>query len=229
MFKNIGKSVEMYYQPIVCTNTKDIYKYEALARLEHKGKVLLPGKFIEFAIRKKVYEKLSEAIMTKVFLDIKHTQNNISFNIGMGDINNLNFYTYIFKKVAQCSKRENLTIEITEIGKFDFKKVKIFIDHMREMGVKIAIDDFGTGYSNFENLIRLNFDYIKMDGFFIREIDNKNCQHLIASIINYSRNNGIKTIAEHVETKEIFDKVCNLGFDYSQGFYHGKAEKMVQG
>lgn len=88
------------------------------------------------------------------------------------------------------------------------------------MGCKIAIDDFGSGYSNFEYLIKLNADYIKIDGSLIKDIlINKNNQEIVITIIDFAKRQGFKTIAEFVSSKEIFEKVMELGIDYAQGYY----------
>ena len=88
------------------------------------------------------------------------------------------------------------------------------------MGCKIAIDDFGSGYSNFEYLIKLNADYIKIDGSLIKDIlINKSNEEIVVTIVDFARRQGFKTIAEFVSSKEIFDKVKELGLDYAQGYY----------
>ncbi len=95
-----------------------------------------------------------------------------------------------------------------------------FIKEVRKYGVRIAIDDFGTGHSNFTNIIDIEPDYIKIDGSFIRNIhtDSKSYS-LVKGIINSAKELNIKTIAEFVHSKEVFDVVKELGVDEFQGYY----------
>jgi EAL domain-containing protein (putative c-di-GMP-specific phosphodiesterase class I) len=91
------------------------------------------------------------------------------------------------------------------------------------MGVKIAIDDFGTGYSNFSYLLKLRPDYIKIDGSLIKHIDtDDNSIAIVSAILAFSKKLGIKTIAEYVHSKEVYEKCKELGIDEFQGFYLGE-------
>lgn len=101
-----------------------------------------------------------------------------------------------------------------------------FIDDFKKMGCKIAIDDFGSGYSNFAYLAQFNVDYLKIDGSIIKRVltDKKNALITLESILDFARRLNIKTIAEFVSDKEIYDKMAELGVDYVQGYYIGKPE-----
>ena len=94
---------------------------------------------------------------------------------------------------------------------------------VKALGCKIAIDDFGTGYSNFEYLVKLKADYIKIDGSLIKDIDKNRISEIVCkNIVNFARDLNMKTIAEFVENESIFNKVKELGIDYSQGYYFDK-------
>ncbi|MEA3384292.1 MAG: EAL domain-containing protein, partial [Campylobacterota bacterium] len=94
--------------------------------------------------------------------------------------------------------------------------------------VCIAIDDFGVGYSNFERLLEFEPDILKIDGSLIRNITtDKYSQNIVETIVNFAKKQNIETIAEYVETEEIFDFLNEIGVDYSQGYYFGKPEKLT--
>jgi EAL domain-containing protein (putative c-di-GMP-specific phosphodiesterase class I) len=81
-------------------------------------------------------------------------------------------------------------------------------------------DDFGSGYSNFEHLLKMNIDYLKIDASLIKNIaTNENSYKITKTIIEFAKNLNLKTIAEFVENEEIFNIVRNLGADYSQGYF----------
>jgi EAL domain-containing protein (putative c-di-GMP-specific phosphodiesterase class I) len=95
---------------------------------------------------------------------------------------------------------------------------------VKSYGCKIAIDDFGTGYSNFTHLLKLQTDYIKIDGSIIKNIDtNLGSRALVKTIVNFAKEMGIKTIAEYVEDEKIFTIVKELGVDYTQGYFFSQA------
>lgn len=102
----------------------------------------------------------------------------------------------------------------------NYSQVEEFINTVKSYGCKVAIDDFGSGYSNFNRILNLNIDYLKIDASIIKNILNdKTSETIVKFIIDLTRDMNIKTIAEFVHSKEIFEKVKELGIDYSQGFY----------
>ncbi|MCL5041653.1 MAG: EAL domain-containing protein, partial [Gammaproteobacteria bacterium] len=104
----------------------------------------------------------------------------------------------------------------------NYAAVRQFIDRAKAMGCQIAIDDFGTGYSNFEHLLRLNVDLIKIDGSLIRQLDHDSTAlTLTRGIVQFARELGIKTVAEFVHNQAVFDQVERLGIDFAQGAYIG--------
>jgi diguanylate cyclase (GGDEF)-like protein len=224
-----NNEVLIYYQPIVCCRTRDIYKYEALVRIRNvDGIVLLPFQFLELAQKVKIYNLITQAILKKVFgaLLARHTI-SLSVNITMEDIQNTKTNELIFEllqshKIEVCSR---LTFEIVEtIDIEDYEVFNDFSDRVRELGSKIAIDDFGSGYSNLSRLIKMSFDYLKIDGELIVHINNPKNLSILKFLVAFCKENNIKTIAEYVETKEVFDLLCEIGIDYVQGYYFGKAE-----
>jgi EAL domain-containing protein (putative c-di-GMP-specific phosphodiesterase class I) len=95
-----------------------------------------------------------------------------------------------------------------------------FIDEIKSLGCKVAIDDFGSGYSNFEHILKMNVDYLKIDASIIKNVViDKNSYKITKTIIEFAKNLGLKTIAEYVENEDIFNTVKDLGADYSQGYY----------
>jgi len=76
--------------------------------------------------------------------------------------------------------------------------------------------------------MKLNADYIKIDGSLIKDIvTNKNSQEIVKIIIDFSKKQGFKTIAEFVSSKEIFDKVKEFGIDYVQGYFIGEPKAEI--
>ena len=95
-----------------------------------------------------------------------------------------------------------------------------FIDEIKNLGCKVAIDDFGSGYSNFEHLLKMNVDYLKIDSSLIKNVaKDENSYKITKTIIEFAKSLNLKTIAEFVENEEIFKITKELGADYSQGYF----------
>lgn len=211
-----------YYQPIFNIKTNKIEKYEALVRLiDSDGIAISPYYFLDIAKKSKQYLKLTKRVIKKSFEYFKDKDFEFSINLTLEDIKSKSISTYILDMLVEYNIATKVVFEIVESeGIEDFVEVNSFIDKVRELGCQIAIDDFGSGYSNFEYLIKLNADYIKIDGSLIKDILlNKNSEEIVITLVDFARRQGLKTIAEFVSNKDIFDKVKELGIDYAQGYY----------
>jgi len=116
-----------------------------------------------------------------------------------------------------------LVFEITENEMIEnFEVLNSFVKRFKNLGVKIAIDDFGTGYSNFDRILKVEPNYIKIDGSLIKNIiEDKVSYKIVDIIIKLAHSLNIKVIAEYVYKKEIFDLLCELKVDEFQGYYLG--------
>jgi EAL domain-containing protein (putative c-di-GMP-specific phosphodiesterase class I) len=123
-----------------------------------------------------------------------------------------------------------LCFEITESeGIKNLDIVSRFIKEMKQRGCQVAIDDFGTGYSNFDYLIRLDVDFLKIDGSLIRYIDQeRNSRLIVENIVDFTKKVGIKTIAEFVESETLLTQVKKLKIEFSQGYYIGKPKPVTR-
>jgi len=122
-----------------------------------------------------------------------------------------------------------MVFEIVESeGTENFLRLTEFINQVKQYGCKIAIDDFGSGFSNYERILKLAVDYVKIDASLIRSIDKDgNAQIITENIVNTCGKLGFLTIAEFVHSQEVFSKVCELGINYSQGYFLGAPKENI--
>ncbi len=220
-----------YYQPIIINATGEIEKYECLARIADRGgRIYTPNFFMSIAKKTRLYDKITRAIIRKTFEAFKENSTEFSINMSVEDfldpytLQYLKFYLSEFPTV-----RNRVSFEILETESVtDFEKFANYIADMKSFGCKIAIDDFGTGYSNFDVLLKLQLDYLKIDGTLIEKMDtDANSRIIVENIVNFCRKMGIKTIAEYVHSRKIYDIVKSLGIDYSQGFFLGEPKPAI--
>jgi len=216
-----NKKVAPYFQAIYCNKTNSIVKYEALMRLfDRQGNVLLPNTFLEKAKSYRLYVQLMQILIGKVFDSILKYKMNISINLDYNDIINPLIRDIITTQIHQQDIGQYLTIEILESERIqDFDIINDFIREVKNYDVSIAIDDFGTGFSNYEYILKLNVDYLKIDGSLIQKINEDIYRNLVTSIINFCKKEHIETVAEFVSDLKIQRRVKSLDIDYSQGFY----------
>lgn len=161
----------LYYQPIMDNDSNTINKYETLIRLRDKeGNIIAPTHFLEIAKRSKLYKKLTKIVIEKSFAAFKDNNYDFSINLTIDDILDKHISSMIFATLERYNISERVIFEIVESESIEnFEKVEAFIKKVKSYGCKIAIDDFGTGYSNFEHLMKLQADFIKIDGSIIKK------------------------------------------------------------
>ncbi len=211
-----------YYQAIVNNKTGKWEKYEALVRMKDEDKkIITPFFFLEIAKRTKYYETLTKTVIKKSFDTFENTNIEFSINLTIKDIMNKNIQDYICDMLQTSNVDNQVVFEIVESeGIENYDEVICFIDKIKKYGCKIAIDDFGTGYSNFNYLLKLKADFIKIDGSLIKDIDtDMNARILVKTIVNFAKELNILTIAEYVENNSIYEVVKEIGIDYSQGYF----------
>ncbi len=217
------------FQPIVDTKTKEIVKYEALMRMvDDNGEYISPIHFLELAKKNKLYPQLTRAMLDKTFEIFKDKNYQVSINLSVQDILNEQVYRTILSKLKEYKLGDRVVFEIIESeGIENFEEVLEFIQEVKKEKAKISIDDFGTGYSNFEYLMKLKVDYIKIDASMIRDIDtNQNSKLVTETIIDFAKKMHIKTVGEFIHSQNVYDVVRELGIDYSQGYFFGEPQEL---
>ncbi len=219
------------FQPIVDCKTQKIIKYESLIRIKNDdGTYIAPIHFLDLAKKNKVYHKLTKIMIDKTFEVFKNLDKKVSINISVEDILNKDVYQYIIKKLDTSKISKNIIFELIESeGIENFDEVFKFINDVKSFGAKISIDDFGTGYSNFEYLMKLKVDYIKIDGSMIKNMDiDQNSIAITQTIVAFAKKMNIETVAEFVCSKDVYDKVLESGVDYAQGYYFGRPKEEIE-
>jgi diguanylate cyclase (GGDEF)-like protein len=225
-----------YFQPIVNRN-QEIIKYETLMRISQKDgnriNIVSPGHFVDIAIKTKQYPKLSYYLIKKAINMMVEQNVSLSVNVSFDDIYNKTFMDMLYNSILEFNKYNKdqnkphkIVLEILESDEID--DYDLFVEQLtrfKNIGAVVAIDDYGSGYSNLSQIVGLSPDYIKIDGTLIEGIlsDTKSYQ-IVKSVIEFAKSLDIKTIAEYVSSKEIFDVLYDLGIDEFQGYYFGKPQ-----
>lgn len=226
-------NIEAYYQPIMDVNTGKITKYEVLARGNYQGEILSPYLFIGHAEKLGLIGSLTRIIVDKSFAYFHETELDFSINITQRDLLDTYLITFLESKLERYNiDPSQVTFEILEnisIG----KQHDLLMEQLRllkAMGFKIAIDDFGVDNSNFARLLEIEFDYIKLDGVFIKNLETSRKDKIIVSaIVSLAKTLGVKVVAEYVESSQIYEIIKECGIDMAQGYYIGKPAASLDG
>lgn len=225
----VNDQFKLFLQPVVDTKTKEIFEFECLLRLCADSKVISPFKFLDIVEEYDMVNDINRwvvnhtiamlALINKINPNVK-----LSCNLTSKALQD----NKILAILTSCHKRQNdlskLIFEITESDAVvNFSAAIGFIKTCKSYGIKFSLDDFGVGFSSLGRLKFLPVDYVKIDGSFIQGIDTDPINAaLVKAITDSARILKLKTIAEYVSTKKIYEKTLSIEVDYCQGFYFGR-------
>ncbi|WP_066340395.1 putative bifunctional diguanylate cyclase/phosphodiesterase [Azohydromonas lata] len=220
---------ELFFQPIVGTQADpDSQPYgEILLRLRgDDGQLVSPALFIPAAERYQLMGALDRMVLRKTLAWMQHTPLvRCAINVSgqsLGDV------TFLDDVVAQIQRNgvdaRRLCFELTETAAVDnLEAAQAFIARLRALGARFALDDFGAGLSSFSYLRTLQADVLKIDGSFIKDLD-QDAQHraIVEAIHRVASAFDMRTVAEWVENEAVLDELRAIGIDYAQGWHTGR-------
>ena len=222
---------KLYYQPIYSFATNKCNHYEILVRLIDEDNFIIPPMaFIPAAERYNLMNLIdcwifrnALELISRFFKKIDASNKPLfAINLSAQSLCDDNFLDFVKSQLELNDFDPDLIcFEITETSAIvNLTRAQHFIITLKKIGVKFSLDDFGSGLSSFAYLKNLPVDYLKIDGAFVRDIISDPIDMaMVESINQVGHIMGIKTIAEYVETREIFDKLNNAGVDFAQGYY----------
>ena len=219
----------LYAQEISSLGSES-FAYEILLRLrDEDGSLILPGSFIPAAERFNIMGKIDRWVIKKALEEyvevfgMNHAA-KITINLSGNSLVEENLLDYIMQQfVSSGVATKNVCFEITETAAIsNLAEATRLIKGLKSNGCLIALDDFGSGMSSFNYLKQFPIDFLKIDGSFMRDIENDSIDSaMVESINNVGHVMGLKTIAEWVENKSTLNHLSKIGVDYIQGHVNG--------
>jgi len=224
----------LYYQMIQPFNNEQTeFHAEILVRLlDDQGNIIPPNAFIPAAERYNLMTEIDSWVVVNTFQFITangFSNQIVSINLSAQSLCTPEFGDFLMQAIEKHQiPPESVCFEITETAAIaNLTLAKGFISRFRKIGCKFSLDDFGSGLSSFGYLKNLTVDYLKIDGSFVKNINNDKIDLAMVNAINQvGHTMGIKTIAEYVENKEIEITLKALGVDYAQGYSIAKPKSL---
>ncbi len=201
--------------------------YEVLVRMvAGEGETLPPGAFIPAAERYNLMPSVDRWVISR-FLGWLARQEGMAadtiwcINLSGGSLGNEGFAEFIIDQLTHHQLSANrICFEVTETAAVaNLDLATRFMGRLREHGCRFALDDFGSGMSSFVYLKNLPVDYLKIDGYFVRDIVGDPIDRAMVEAINtIGHTLGLETIAEFVEDEAILQTLHAMGVDYAQGY-----------
>ncbi|MGZ8951165.1 MAG: putative bifunctional diguanylate cyclase/phosphodiesterase [Methylobacter sp.] len=222
-----------YYQSIVNCQSGELFAFETLARLKSPtGETTSAAMFIETIDKYGLARELDLAMINNSFaakracMDANRPEANakIFINLSVQEIQGRGILGYAEELCQKLElPPESIVFELLErdaIG--DMTNMRRFLTNLRRKGFAFALDDFGTGYNSFHYLRELRFEYVKIDGAFVRNILTSKVDYaLVHNLSRLCQDIDILTVAEFVENQEIWEALKDMGINYAQGYHIG--------
>ncbi len=222
--------IRVYFQPVVRTLTGKLCSFEALARWEDPTYGFLqPGQFISILENNYLSLNLDLAIarrtaqMMRQRLDSGKPVLPVSINFSRNDFAVGDPVVGIENIIKEFNLPSDFFfVEITESAVIkDSSLMRSMIERFHEVGVDVWMDDYGSGYSSLNVLKDFNFNEIKIDMVFLRNL-NERSKIIINQTVQMAKKLGIHTLAEGVETKEQLEFLKQIGCEKIQGYYYSR-------
>lgn len=200
--------------------------FEILIRMiDENGKIILPENFLPAAEKYNLMKKIDRWVIEATFawvesrIDMGVAIPQLSINLSGSSLGDSDLLQYLLEQFENKIDSGKICFEITEtLAVSSYLRANGFISRLREIGCHFSIDDFGSGVCSYTYLKQLDFDYIKIDGFFVRTApENPVDQAVVRSINEIGHLMGKKTVAEYVENDNIRQELISIGVDYLQG------------
>jgi diguanylate cyclase (GGDEF)-like protein len=216
-------------QPIV--NLRDpgnSLAYEVLVRLRgENGGVISPGQFIPAAEKNGLMSQVDRWVLNHLLVWLEHNPEHarltdfITVNLSGASMNDLRFAEDALAMVKEHRHlASKICFEITEsVALLDLRTTLRFVEQTKSFGCKLALDDFGAGYTSFKYLKDIPSDIVKIDGSYVRTINQSTSNHaIVKAISDLTHEMGMMCVAEWIEDVATVKTLRRLGMDYGQGF-----------
>jgi EAL domain-containing protein (putative c-di-GMP-specific phosphodiesterase class I) len=215
----------LHYQPLVSLKTGLIRGAEALIRLQHSRRGLIPSNhFMPIAERSDVINDVGGWMFYNACLEAGGWPSAISVAITLS-IRHLQSGRLIRQLLEALSRSgmpaERLELELTEATLIDENDDTVFaLKALQGIGVRMALNNFGTGYASLSALKRLPLTTLRLDRSLIQNLgDGQADSAIVRAAIEAGHALGCVVLADGVETEQQFKLLGQIGCDEGQGAY----------
>ena len=212
-------------------------RVEVLLRLwdEPRKEMVLPGAFIPPAERFQLVSELDRWVLREVIgllgrePQLHGLLGQVSINLSALSMREPGLADEVTELLrVHGVPPDLLCFEITETEAIvNLPRAHAFMKILRDAGCHFALDDFGSGFASFGYLRELPFDTLKIDGVFVRDMDQDETHAaMVRSMVEMANLLGKPVVAECVETPTVADALIELGVDWAQGFLYHRPEQL---
>jgi EAL domain-containing protein (putative c-di-GMP-specific phosphodiesterase class I) len=218
-------------QPILNLESGEVDRCELLLRMldEQTGGLISPAAFIEIAEQFGMMQEIDKWVVRRAieFIAAQRRRGrsvHAEVNLSGPSMTDDGVVAFIDEEIrAAAIDPRSLIFEVTETAAIvNIERARRFAEQLAKLGCAFALDDFGAGFSSFYYLKYLPFNYLKIDGDFVRNLINSPTDHaIVQAMVQIARGVGVRTIAEFVEDERTLQALRAYGVDFAQGYCIG--------
>jgi diguanylate cyclase (GGDEF)-like protein len=219
----------LHCQPIWNLAEARIEQYELLIRMrgDTPGELIAPNAFLYAAERFGLIGAIDTWVISQAVALIRDQQCRgrrvvLAVNLSGRSIDDPRLISHIERELDSSGiDPTSLVFELTETAAIsNIQAAQRLGQRLHHRGCRLSLDDFGAGCTSFSYLKSLPFDYIKIDGDFIRGLTEHPIDQLVVNaIVTIAKGMGKQTIAEFVTDQKTSDLLRAQGVDYAQGYH----------
>ncbi|MBO4899779.1 MAG: EAL domain-containing protein [Lachnospiraceae bacterium] len=224
--------IQVYYQPVVWADSREVCGAEALARwIDPTYGFLSPADFVPVLEDNRLIHKLDAFMLKQVCKDLREELNEglrtipVSINFSRLDFELMDVVKELEDNTHKYAvPKDFIHVEITESALTDDDGfIYDIMKKLHECGYSVWLDDFGSGYSSLNVLKDYHFDMMKIDMKFLAHFEtNKDAPIILNTVIKLAADLKMMSLTEGVETAQIADFLTKAGCGRLQGYYFGK-------
>ena len=224
----LAHEFELHYQPLITIKTMRISGFEALMRWRHPDRGMIPpADFIPVAEETGLIVGLGEFALMQACCDATSWPDTIRVSVNLSPLQfkDANLRQFVLRALEVSGlPPHRLELEITESVLLHHSETTLgTLRELRDHGVRLSMDDFGTGYSSLSYLSNFQFDKIKIDQSFVRNLtQSESALAIVRAVTGLGGSLGVSTTAEGVETHEQFERLAAEGCTEVQGYLFGR-------
>ncbi|MES2919806.1 MAG: DUF1631 family protein [Pseudomonadota bacterium] len=202
--------------------------YEILLGLQAAaGETSPPGEFVQAAERYQRMLAVDRWVIEHTFRWLRDHPEQlerigmVSINLSAQSLTDAQTPGYIFDRLLKYKLPPSMfCFEVSEAAAVEHLADAADLMHeLKQAGCRFALDDFGAGHAGGDHLRLLPLDFVKIDGAFVRAIDDAAEGRVLLRAINaMAHYAGLLTIAENVEDEDVLESLRAIGVDYAQGY-----------
>jgi EAL domain-containing protein (putative c-di-GMP-specific phosphodiesterase class I) len=220
-------AIAVQYQPKVDMARGVVCGVEALARWTHPvhGEIR-PDRFVQLAEHEGMIHALTMSVLRQAFgAASRWNERGLQLSLAVNLSPRLLEDPALVRELSTLLDEHGLeahqvVLEITESSVVDCMGVALgVLARLRLRGFGLSIDDYGTGFSSMQQLARIPFSELKVDRAFVHGAHQRtNLRVILQSALDMSRQLGLVTVAEGIETLADWQLVRDSGCGVGQGF-----------